>query len=55
MHRLMLSDKLCSKLEKVLLQQSIYQKLDLRMTVEGMLCRMHVGCPWRDLSSAFGG
>ncbi|GAB3391770.1 hypothetical protein GCM10027514_35930 [Azotobacter armeniacus] len=50
----MLTDELWSKLEKVLLQQSIYQKPDLRMTVEGMLYRMRVGCPWRDLPSAFG-
>lgn len=34
MPRLMFSDKLCSKLEKVLLQQSIYQKPDLCMTDE---------------------
>jgi transposase len=24
------------------------------MTVEGMLYRMRVGCPWRDLPKAFG-
>ncbi|MGQ5525693.1 IS5 family transposase, partial [Chitinimonas sp. PSY-7] len=33
----------------------IYHKPYLRMTVEGMLYRMRVGCPWRDLPSAFGG
>jgi len=54
MPRLMLSDELWSKLEKTLLQQAIYHKPDLRMTVEGMLYRMRVGCPWRDLPSAFG-
>lgn len=54
MPRLMLSDELWSKLENVLLQQAIYHKPDLRMTVEGMLCRMRAGCPWRDLPSAFG-
>lgn len=54
MPRLMLSDELWSKLEKILLQQAIYHKPNLRMTVEGMLYRMRVGCPWRDLPSAFG-
>jgi transposase len=50
----MLSDELWSKLEKILLQHAIYHKPDLRLTVEGMLYRMRVGCPWRDLPSAFG-
>ncbi|MFC0709461.1 transposase [Azorhizophilus paspali] len=54
MPRLMLSDERWSKLENVLLQQTVYHKPDLRMTVEGMLYRMHAGCPWRDLLSAFG-
>ncbi|SEI57465.1 Putative transposase of IS4/5 family, partial [Azotobacter beijerinckii] len=54
MPRLMLTDELWSKLENVLLQQAIYHKPDLRMTVEGMLYRMRAGCPWRDLPSAFG-
>ena len=54
MPRLMLSDELWSKLEKILLQESIYNKRDLRMTIEGMLYRMRVGCPWRDLPEAFG-
>jgi transposase len=53
MPRLLLSDELWSKLEKILLQESIYNKRDLRMTVEGMLYRMRVGCPWRDLPKAF--
>jgi hypothetical protein len=35
----MLSDELWSKLEKILLQQTIYHKPDLRLTVEGMLYR----------------
>jgi transposase len=54
MPRLMLSDELWSKLEKILLQQAIYNKPDLRMNVEGMLYRMRTGCPWRDLPQAFG-
>ncbi|SEQ01014.1 Putative transposase of IS4/5 family [Nitrosomonas ureae] len=54
MPRLMLSDELWSKLEKILLQEAIYNKRNLRMTVEGMLYRMRVGRPWRDLPEAFG-
>jgi hypothetical protein len=40
MPRLLLTDELWSKLRKILLQESIYDKRDLRMTVEGMLYRM---------------
>ena len=54
MPRLMLSDEFWSKLEKILLQEAIYNKRNLRMTVEGMLYRMRVGCLWRDLPKAFG-
>jgi len=50
----MLNDELWSKLKKILLQEAIYNKRNLRMTVEGMLYRMRVGCPWRDLPKAFG-
>ncbi len=35
MPRLMLSDEFWSKLEKILLQEAIYNKRNLRMTVEG--------------------
>jgi hypothetical protein len=34
MPRLMLSDEFWSKLEKILLQETIYNKRNLRMTVE---------------------
>ena len=54
MPRLMLSDELWSKLEKILLQEAVYNKRSLRMTVEGVLYRMRVGCPWRDLPRTFG-
>ncbi|CAE6507635.1 hypothetical protein NMYAN_260019 [Nitrosomonas nitrosa] len=43
MPRLMLSDEFWSKLEKILLQEAIYNKRNLRMTVEGILYRMRVG------------
>lgn len=54
MPRLLLSDEHWSKLRKILRQMAIYDKPDLRLTVEGMLYRMRVGCPWRDLPEAFG-
>lgn len=37
-----------------MLQHRIYDKPNLRMIVEGMLYRMRVGCPWRDLPAEFG-
>ncbi len=54
MTRLMLTDELWSKLRAIMQQQGIYDKPNLRMMVEGMLYRMRVGCPWRDLPSVFG-
>lgn len=30
-------------------EQGVYDKLNLRKTVEGMLYRMRVGCPWREI------
>lgn len=54
MPRLLLSDEHWSKLREILLHQTIYDKRDLRMTVEGMLYRMRTGWPWRDLPEAFG-
>lgn len=54
MARLMLTDELWSKLRTMMHQQGIYDKPNLRMMVEGMLYRMRVGCPWRDVPSVFG-
>src|SRR5688500_950591 len=54
MPRLLLSDEHWSKLHKILLQKTIYDKPDLRMTVEAILYRIRTGCPWRDLPQAFG-
>lgn len=54
MARLMLSDEFWSKLRIILHQNGIYHKPGLRMTVEGMLYRIRVGCPWRDLPPEFG-
>ncbi len=46
MPRLMLSDEFWPKLEKILLQEAIDNKCNLRMTVEDMLYQMGIGCPW---------
>jgi len=54
MARLMLSDEFWSKLRPIMLQNGIYDKPGLRSMVEGMLHRMRVGCPWRDLPAEFG-
>lgn len=43
-----------SKLKRILLAQGVYDKPDLRRTVEGMFYRIRVGCPWRDLPKEFG-
>jgi transposase len=54
MPRRMLTDELWSKLKGILRQHRIYDKPFLRDMVEGMLYRMRVGCPWRDLPEEFG-
>lgn len=54
MPRLMLTDELWSKLRTIMRQVGIYDKPNLRKVVEGILYRMRVGCPWRDLPSKFG-
>jgi len=35
-------------------KNKIYDKPNLRLTVEGILYRMRTGCPWRDLPKEFG-
>lgn len=54
MPRRLLSDEQWSKLRQIMLQNGIYDKSCLRRTVEGILYRMRVGCPWRDLPRYFG-
>lgn len=54
MARHMLSDKYWSKLRAIMREQGIYDKPNLRKTVEGILYRIRVGCPWRDLPRRFG-
>ena len=54
MVRLMLSNELWSKLWTIMRQNGVYDKSNLRLTVEAILYRMRVGCPWRDLPADFG-
>lgn len=54
MPRLMLTNERWSKLRGIMRQHGIYDKPHLRQIVEGILYRMRVGCPWRDLPSVFG-
>jgi len=37
-----------------MLEAGIYDKSELRNTIEGILYRLRVGCPWRDLPIDFG-
>ena len=54
MPRPMLSDKHWSKLKPIMLENGVYDKRGLRLTVEGILYRMRVGCQWRNLPEYFG-
>lgn len=54
MSRLMLCDEHWSKQRPIMYQQCIYDKKNLRLTVEGFLYRMRTGCPWLDLPADFG-
>ena len=54
MPREMFTDELWGKLKKIVLTVGIYDKPFLRQTIEGIFYRLRVGCPWRDLPTAFG-
>lgn len=54
MPRLMLTDEHWSKLSLIMLNNGIYDKRSLRLTVEGILHRLRTGEPWRDLPIEFG-
>ncbi|AZG73535.1 IS5 family transposase [Shewanella livingstonensis] len=54
MPRLMLTDEMWSKLKAILLDDRVYNKQEHRFTMEGILYRLRVGCPWRDLPEYFG-
>lgn len=53
MPRTMLTDEHWLKLVIILRQIGIYNKPNLRLTIEGMLYSVRIGCPWRDLPSEF--
>lgn len=54
MIRLMLTDEHWSRLRPIMRENGIYDKRNLRKTVEGILYRMRTGLPWRDLPPFFG-
>lgn len=45
MPRTLLTDELWSKLLVILLELGLYDKPNLRKTIEGILYRMRIGCP----------
>jgi transposase len=54
MPRTQLSDEHWLKLYPILREVGIYGKSYLRLTLEGILYRLRVGCPWRDVPKEFG-
>lgn len=54
MARPKLTNEYWHKLSNILRQINIYTKPNLRLTVEAMLYRIRLSCPWRDLPPCFG-
>lgn len=54
MPRTLLTDETWARLLPILKQHGVYGKSTLRNTVEGILYRIRVGCPWRDIPAEFG-
>ena len=54
MPRLMLTDEQWSKLKAILLEDRVYNKSEHKQTIESVLYRLRVGCPWRGVSECFG-
>lgn len=55
MLRTRLTDECWLQLSRPLLETGrVYNKLEHRMTLEGILYRMRVGCPWCDIPRDFG-
>ncbi len=50
----MFTDELWTMLKMIVLKMGIYDKPFLRLTIEGIVYRLRVGCPWRDLPDVFG-
>ena len=53
MFRIILKVQHWRRLGPILLELNIYNTGNIRQTVGGVLYRMHVDCPWRDLQSYF--
>ena len=49
----LLKEQHWTRLRSILLELNIYDTGNIRQTVEGVLYRMRVGYPWRDLPSLF--
>lgn len=54
MPRLLLTGEYWAKLKPIVLESGVYEKPSLRQVVEGILYRLRVSCPWRDLPEEFG-
>ncbi len=55
MPRTMLTDEYWEKLSQLMLYSDrIYNNAEHRSTLEGIIYRMRVGCPWRDVPESFG-
>lgn len=54
MARTQLTDELWSKLKPILLENGIFDMPNLRTIIEGILYKVRVGNPWRDLPPEFG-
>lgn len=55
MPRTILTDEHWEKLQRLMLYTGrVYNKPEHRSTFEGILYRMRVGCPWRDVPESFG-
>jgi transposase len=54
MPRLQLTEEFWNKFKDIFLNCGIYETSNLYMTVEGILYKLRVGCPWRDLPADFG-
>lgn len=55
MPRTILTDEYWIKLQSLMLNTGrVYNKAEHRNTLEGIVYRMRVGCPWRDLPESFG-
>jgi len=52
--RTKITDEQWPKIRDMLIEVGLYYKPNLRKTVEGLIYRIRIGCPWRDLPPQFG-